>query len=55
MFGSCSNEPIYADGGFSAQGYNYAGPYAPASYSGFTTSGNVVTGQLCLTDVLSED
>jgi hypothetical protein len=53
--GSCASAPISADESFTAQGFAYSGTYPSTSLTGFTTSGNVMKGQLCMTDILSAD
>jgi len=52
---NCASAPLSADTGFTAAGFAVSGPYNSTSVSGLTTSGNTVSGQLCLTDVLSDD
>jgi hypothetical protein len=55
MSGNCSSAPINADPMFTADGFAYSGTYPSTSLTGFTTSGNVQKGYLCMTDILSLD
>lgn len=52
---SCSAPPVGADTGFTGQGLAFSGIYNSTSVSGFTTSGNVVKGQLCMIDKISSN
>jgi hypothetical protein len=53
--GSCASAPISADPMFTADGFAYSGTYPSTSLTGFTSSGNVEKGYLCMTDILSAD
>jgi len=52
---NCSAPPVSADTNFTGQGLANSGTYSSMSESGFTTSGNILKGQLCMINQISSD